>query len=267
MTPAPPVTLTELLPGHGAVDSAGAEAHLVSLYDNTALSGHTPGLRVQANMVQAVNGAVAGADGLSGSISSPADKRVFSVLRSLADAVVVGAGTARAERYTRLHAKAAHAHQRRERGQWPEPTLVIVTASGNVDAQRLTEAGTSPVLICTLDSSTNLGALREALGHHSVAVLPDLEPRTVLERLKAQGMARILTEGGPSLLGEWVAAGVVDELCLTIAPTLAQQPEGPPASILGTVSLPQQVDAHLLSALLGEDALICRWGLARPRTA
>lgn len=256
--------LTQLLPGHGPIDPAGAEAQLVALYDSGSLSGHVPGVRVQANMVQSLDGAVAGADGRSGSISSPADKRVFSVLRSLADAVVVGAGTARTERYTRLSAKPAHAAQRAERGQAPVPALVILTHSGNIDTARLAAAGDSPVIVFT--STADAGALtrlRDFCGTDNVVVTPDITAHHVLRELHARGMRRILTEGGPSVLGEWVSAGAVDELCLTVSPLLqGHDPNShAPAGILGHTLLDPAADCAPLSIIDGEGALICRYAV------
>ena len=108
--------LTQLLPHHRPLPPAPGEPDLVALCSDRSAAPRAgldaadpsrPWVRV--NMVTTVDGQVVGETGLSRAISSPADKRVFGVLRALADAVVVGAGTARAERYTRLHARPAHA--------------------------------------------------------------------------------------------------------------------------------------------------------------
>jgi len=72
---------------------------------------------VRANMVASLDGAAHGPDGLSGSISTPSDRRVFSVLRGHADVVVAGAGTVRAEGYSRPTAKPEDAARRRAAGR------------------------------------------------------------------------------------------------------------------------------------------------------
>src|SRR5690606_32109050 len=133
----PGTPLTQLLPVHRPLPPAPGEPALVELCSDRSAAPRRP-LHdadparpwVRANMVATVDGQVVGGSGLSRAISSPADKRVFGVLRALADAVVVGAGTIRAERYTRLHARPAHAERRRSRGQGPVPLLTIVSRSG-----------------------------------------------------------------------------------------------------------------------------------------
>ncbi|WAL41033.1 dihydrofolate reductase family protein [Brevibacterium sp. BRM-1] len=266
-----PVPLTALLPAAGPLSPADGEAALVALYDEGPLSGHTPGMRVQANMVLSLDGAVVGPDGRSGTISSPADKRVFSVLRSLADCVVVGAGTARAERYTRLSPKPAHREQRAARGQAPVPALVLVTASGDIDTERLDAAGSSPVIVLTsADDPQILARLRAWAGSEAVARLrPGFAPAEALAELRRRGFVRVLTEGGPSLLGAWIRAGAVDELCATIAPLLAgAAADGhAPAGLLGAAHLRAPVGAVPASVLTGEGALICRYRVDAPPEA
>lgn len=261
MTPVRP-PLTQVLPHVRDLPHEPADPLLVELYDAGPLTGTTGRARVQANMVLGVDGAPVGADGLSGSISDPADKRVFSVLRSLADAVVVGAGTIRAERYTRLSAKAAHRGQRLARGQAEVPVLVIVSASGVLDLERLDSAGTSPVLVVTsTQDPAVLDGLRSHLGEDSVVRLADTTPATVLGVLADRGFTRILTEGGPHLLGTWVAAGLVDELCLTVSPHLTGRPDSGPADLLGGVRPQSPVEAELLSTVTDGRTLIHRYAL------
>ncbi|MCQ9366970.1 dihydrofolate reductase family protein [Brevibacterium sp. 91QC2O2] len=264
MSAAAPLHMLFDATGHlpaGAIPPAVGEPLLSGLYDSGAFGEHTPGLRVQANMVATVDGRISGADGLSGTISTPADKRVFSVLRALASAVVVGAGTVRAERYTRLSAKPAFAAARAGRGQEPCPTLVIVSDSGRVDIDRLDSAGTSPVIVHTGPTATTgiLRDLRAAFGDdHVISHTCPVEPAQVLADLRERGLTRVLTEGGPGLLGQWVAQRAVDELCLTVSPLLL----GAPAqSILGDTRLPRAVPT-VPRSLIGDAAgLICRFGL------
>lgn len=214
-------TLRELTPQARLLPYELGEPTLTALYDSGPLTG-PHGMRVQANMVTTLDGAVTGAHGSSREISSPADMRVFSVLRALADAVVVGAGTARAEGYTRLAAKRAHLAQRRRRGQADVPALVLITASGNIDTDRLDAAGNSAVIVHTscADEAT-LDRLRGYFGDGNVVThADDVTPAAVLADLRARGMRRVLCEGGPALLGTWLQAGVIDELCLTVSPLI-----------------------------------------------
>lgn len=255
--------LLQIFPGHRPRPRLPDESDLVALYDSEPPD--PPTVRVQANMVSTVDGAVTGDDGLSGTISSPADKRIFSVLRSLADAIVVGAGTARAERYTRLSAKSAHTAQRRERGQGDIPALVLVTASGDVDLDRLAQAGDSDVIVHTSTTDTSvLADLRSFCGSDNVVVHPSgagVAPHTVLDDLRKRGMTRILTEGGPSLLGAWMSAGVVDELCLTVTAMLNGSTSRGPKGILDGVELERPVGLRPLSLITDGSSFIHRFAV------
>lgn len=268
-----PIELSQLHPDHRPLPATADEADLVRLYLDRS-DAPRGGLHdadsarpwVRANMVSTVDGAVTGADDRSGSISSPADKRVFSVLRSLADAVIVGAGTARAERYTRLHAKTRHADQRGDRGQDAAPLLVLVSRSGQVDLDRLDEAGSGGVVLHA--SREQCGPARRAelveqLGEDSV-VLHDaaVEPRAVIDDLRRRGCREVVHEGGPALLGTWIEKGAVDELCLTTSPLLAGVPDPQsPRGLLDGRSGDAPVPLSLLSLVTDGSALIQRWGL------
>lgn len=184
---------------------------------------------LRANMVSSVDGAAQGPGGLSGGLGTPADRRVFDVLRGLADVVLVGAGTARAERYTSLPAPdgSAVASLRRSLGQAPAPVLAVVSSSGLVDLDRLSLDGGPVVLVCSAATpEAPLGAARRVLGPDGVIVVPaaagSVHPdlRAVRRALADRGLPRILTEGGPHLLSALIAADAVDELDLTVAPLL-----------------------------------------------
>ncbi|OFS27262.1 MULTISPECIES: dihydrofolate reductase family protein [unclassified Brevibacterium] len=230
------------------------EAALTALYDSTDIPPDRP--RVQSNMVQSLDGRIAGADGLSGTISSPADKRVFAVLRALADVVIVGASTVREEGYTRLPARQRFAEDRRTRGQDPAPTLAIITGSGNLDVDHLTSAGSGSIIVfTTTDDDDVLGRLRSSLCEVIRVDSPD--PHTVLEALAQRGFKRALCEGGPSLLGEWAAAGAIDEMCVTVSPLLVG---GAGPGILGRVELDGPARLRLLSAVEGDSTLMLRLG-------
>lgn len=159
---------------------------------------------LRANMVSTVNGAAAGTDGRSGSINNEIDTEVFHLLRAQADAIVVGAGTARAERYRPT-----------------DKPVVVVTGSGAVPPT-LQNAPLGAVLLATHAAAPELAASRDHLGADQVLLLG--EDRVDLQRLKAvlvdRGHANMLCEGGPGLLRDALAAGIVDELCLTWVPLL-----------------------------------------------
>lgn len=221
----------------GPSDLAGRELsddELASLYAARA----SPWLRV--NMVSTVDGAATGADGLTGSVNNPADHRVFSLLRRLADCVVVGAGTARAEGY--------------------RPTsrpIVVVSRRGEVPA-RLREGAPGSVLMATCAAAPGLAGSRDVLGRDHVLVLGDevVDLPSLPVALAERGLPRVLAEGGPRLLRDLVAVGVVDELCATVVPRLVAG-DGPRICAGGPVDVPARL------ALLLEDhgTLLARWYL------
>ncbi|MCK0111875.1 dihydrofolate reductase family protein [Ornithinimicrobium sp. F0845] len=181
-----------------------------------------PGPLVRANFVTTLDGHATGGDGLSGSINSAADKQVFDVLRALADVVVVGAGTIRAEGYGRLRTQDPELLRlRRDAGRSDHPVLAVVTASGELPEKVLAqEPGAGDLLVLCAEAVA--ADLTERLGAEAVLVCGDdvVEATRALEALHARGLNQVLTEGGPHLLGGWLQAGVVDELCLTLRPVV-----------------------------------------------
>ena len=177
--------------------------------------------RVAANMVASVDGATAIA-GRSGALGGPADKLVFRAIRATADVILVAAGTVRAETYgpprTSPEAQAA----RVARGQAPHPRLAIVSASLDLDAgsSLFTEAP-EPPLVLTVDDAP--AARLQALA--SVAEVVRLGPGPVaadaiLAALHDAGAEHVVCEGGPTLNGQLVAAGLVDAINLSVSPVL-----------------------------------------------
>ncbi|MEV8017133.1 pyrimidine reductase family protein [Streptomyces sp. NPDC086554] len=182
------------------------------------------GAWLRANMVSTLDGA-AQHDGRSQPISSATDMRVFGTLRGIADAVVVGAETVRQEGYRPPRAREAFAERRAAAGQAVAPAIAIVTASLDLDfSLPLFAEPLVPTLVVTgaaapaerIAAAEKAGAVVVTAGDGAGA-----EPRRVVRALAERGLTRLLTEGGPRLLGQFVAAGVLDELCLTVSPMVA----------------------------------------------
>jgi len=224
---------------------------------------------VRANMVTTLDGAVHGADGRSGSINTPGDKRVFSVLRGLADVVVAGAGTVRAEGYSRPTSKPEDVARRSAAGQAPRPCLAVVTGSGDVpekllDAPGRDESGWRLVVLTTGHTDrVALARLRDALGEECVLQVGDdaVDATLALDALADRGLNRVLCEGGPALLGGWLGADVVDELCLTTAPVVAG---GDAGRIVAAPLLPDTRRWRLGHLLEDDGTLLARWVRVRP---
>jgi len=175
---------------------------------------------LRANMVTSLDGSAV-KDGRSGGLGGPADKEVFGVLRSLCDAVLVGAGTARAEGYRAPRAKDADVERRGQSGQRPTPVLVLVTRGLDLDPTGALFTGTERTVVVTSGSADTSARDRLAEVADLVVVGDDqVDIGAALDVLRARGLRRILCEGGPSLLGDLAAAGRLDELCVTISPQL-----------------------------------------------
>lgn len=166
------------------------DTDLLDLYD-------VPGPHLRADFVVSVDGAVA-VDGRSGPLGSPADKAAFRAMRAVCDAVVVGAGTLRAEDYGPVLLQPQAKAWRERHGRAPEVPVVVVTRSGDLGSGRVRQG---PVLVTGVD-----------LPHE----LPEM-----VGALHARGLTRLLCEGGPGLLRDLLAADLVDELCLTTTHTVA----------------------------------------------
>ncbi|MBN9101767.1 MAG: pyrimidine reductase family protein [Pseudonocardia sp.] len=208
---------------------------------------------VRVNFVASADGA-ASVDGTSGGLGSDADKQVFGVLRELAEVVLVGAGTVRAEDY--------RGARRNTAGRDTPPPIAIVTGSADLDpGSKLLIDTRVPPIVLTLGSAPADRRGRLTAAGADVVVLDDLEPATLLAELGRRGLHRVLCEGGPSLFGDLVAAGAVDELCLTVAPLLAggtagriaRGPEGSPAQPL-----------TLVGALEADGTLLLRYRRVTP---
>ena len=215
--------------------------------------GDGPWLR--ANMVSTLDGA-GQHEGRSQPISGPADMRIFGVLRALADVVIVGAETVRQEGYRPARAREDFAELREAAGQGPAPAIAVVTASLDLDfSLPLFTSPLLPTLVLTgAAAAPDRVAAAEKAGAR-VLIAGDgmgVEPDRLVGALAEQGMTRMLTEGGPRLLGQLVAAGVLDELCLTLSPMLtagdAQRIAGGPP-----VAVPQRFE---LASLLEEAGFV-----------
>ncbi|HUD80658.1 MAG TPA: dihydrofolate reductase family protein [Streptosporangiaceae bacterium] len=224
-----------LVPAATAGPLPAAVLTLADLYGNGASS--PPASRhLRANMVASTDGAASLA-GRSGGLSGAGDRMVFTVLRSLSDLVLVGAGTARAERYR--PAQSAGLWTGLRAAGAPPPAIAVVTASLQLDpdALLLTSAaeGAQTIVITT---SAAPAARREALARHARIIEAgekQVDVTKAIGELERLGYSRILCEGGPTLLGQLAGAGLVDELCLTTSPVLAAGPAGrivsaPPAT-------------------------------------
>jgi len=151
---------------------------------------------VALNMVSSADGK-ATLEGRTAPMSAEVDRELFHQLRTQADGILVGAGTVRIERYGRVTKRPDLQAKREREGLRPDALAVIVSRSGELPA--------------------DLPLLAEA--PDSVRLIPDLA--TGMAGLRAEGVRSLLCEGGPHLNSSLFGEGLVDELFLTVAPTVA----------------------------------------------
>jgi riboflavin biosynthesis pyrimidine reductase len=206
---------------------------------------------LRANMIASADGA-ATMNGRAGGLGSPTDQQVLGLLRALADVVIAGAGTVTAEGYGPARARPQYQDLRAAAGQPPAPRMVVVSQRLQLDfaSKYFTDALQPPIVVtCEAAPADRALAAREVA---EVVIAGDsvVSPTLMVDALVALGYRRLLCEGGPTLLAMVAADGVLDELCLTIAPMLVAGPsrrvlEGPlldPAPKLALTQLLQDDD-------------------------
>lgn len=212
-----------------------SDADLASLY---AVPDGQPFLRV--NMVSTVDGSSTGDDARTRSINNAADQRVFQLLRGLADVVIVGAGTAKAEKYGPL-----------------DKPIVLVSRKAQVP-ESLQGAPAGSVYLATCSRSDGLESAQEVLGADHVLELGShrVDLPLLKQTLADRGWNSQLCEGGPHLLRDLVFQGCVDELTETTVPRLV-------AGAYPRITEGAPIDVPLRLAMLLEDegTLFGRWAL------
>jgi riboflavin biosynthesis pyrimidine reductase len=226
---------------------------LASYYGNGAARPHAV---LRANMVSSADGA-ASVDGRSGGLSGPADRMLFTVLRSLADLILVGAGTVRAERYRPVQADEIWAGLRPAGA--PVPAIAVVTGRLDLDpnSRLLTAAaaGAETIVITTAVAAPELRAAIARRARVIEAGQDRLDLAAAVRALHALGYESILTEGGPMLLGHLAEACLLDELCLTTSPVLA----GTAADRIVCSASPLAAQLSLAHVLADGDFLFSRY--------
>ncbi|MGB9307645.1 MAG: pyrimidine reductase family protein [Mycobacterium sp.] len=182
------------------------------------------GVWVRSNFITSLDGG-ATADGTTSAMGGPGDKFIFNLLRELADVILIGAGTVRIENYSGAQVNVAQRQRRQARNQSEVPPLAIVTKSGALDRNLgvFTRTEVPPLVLTAAAAAAEtqhcLAGLAEVIGC-SGDDPGSVDEAVVLAQLAARGMTRILTEGGPMLHGSFIDRGLLDELCLTIAPVV-----------------------------------------------
>lgn len=183
---------------------------------------------VRANMITSVDGGATSA-GRSGGLGAAGDRALFMMLRELADVILVGAGTVRIENYSGVQLDAAQRAARQHRGQSEIPPIAVLTRTGRLDrtARLFGRTGVAPLILTCADAVSDtrarLGDVAEVLDA-SAERTDSVHLPTALDLLARRGLVRVLTEGGPAILGALIAENLLDELCVTVAPVLVGGP-------------------------------------------
>ncbi|HWH97018.1 MAG TPA: dihydrofolate reductase family protein [Pseudolysinimonas sp.] len=210
-----------------------ARARIAALYP-------PPGLRV--NMVATLDGGTTDAEGTSAGITSGADRTVLGAIRSVSDTVLVGAATLRAE--GALVPRSTHLTVLTTTGDFTgavvrdniEPGRILVVGPSGAEEQAR-RTFTAPFEYFAVD------------GHRAVPL------HVMLDALRDRGLVHIVCEGGPRLVGQLLAANLVDEICLTTVPRIL----GRQQVLFGGAS-PGPRELELVQLLADESgALYARW--------
>jgi riboflavin-specific deaminase-like protein len=210
---------------------------------------------VFVNMVATADGRGA-LEGSTRQLGTEADLELLLELRAIADAVLIGTATVRAEGYDRLVRSEERRARRVAAGLAEDPVAVLLSRRFDIPWEAgLFQAPEQPVLIYTGVA----GSVPDVPAPVEVVVLDDPTPAAAFADLRTRGVRALGCEGGPTLLGAMVATGVVDELFLTIAPLLTGDEAEP--TIVSGGTLPQPVGMELLWALRSGSELFLRYGL------
>lgn len=180
---------------------------------------------LRANMVSSVDGAAA-LEGRVGALTGPADQELLLLLRSLCDALLVGAGTVRAEGYGPVRVVPELQAVRHEAGQLVAPRLAVLSRAIDVDlsSRAFSEAIERPIILTTELADREQVRAAEEVAEVIVVGEDRVDLHRATDALAERGLTRLLTEGGPSLLADLFAQHLVDELCLALSPLVACGP-------------------------------------------
>lgn len=198
----------------------GVDPDLLYAADARPAPGGRPWVVV--NMIVTADGATAVA-GRSGGLGTPADRAVFTALRSVADAILVGAGTVRAEGYGPPRTPPQQQERRLARGQSRFPRIAIVSGrlALDVSSPLFTESVEPPIVLAPASAPRDARtAVAQVAELHTVGE-DEVDLGAGLAVLADGGARVVLCEGGPHLNGQLLAAGLIDELCLSVSPLLA----------------------------------------------
>lgn len=208
---------------------------------------------VMVNFVTSVDGATT-VDGGSTELGDEEDMAFFKALRAVPDVILVGARTVIVEDYRPVSLDEERRRWRLERGQEDVPRLAIVSGTVSLDVEQRVFSDPDHKPLVITGPNANPGRLALLGDAADVAILPEITPDAILERLAPAEV--VLLEGGPTLTGQFVAAGLVDELNVTVTPELVG---GDSQRIVGQISIKPPFGMRLERAVAGKRMLFLRY--------
>jgi riboflavin biosynthesis pyrimidine reductase len=254
-----PILFERLLPGG---DPAGAEEIIARLAQEDRWTGRPERPHLMLNMVSSVDGR-ASIGGRSRPLGDAADRVLFHALRGAVDAVLVGAGTARTERYGRMIRDASRRRMRRERGLSEEPLACIVSGRLALPADLPLLADPAARVLILTSSPASLPATGAQIEYLRTPREDGVDLAAALTLLRERfGVRTLLCEGGPHLNSELLVAGLVDELFLSLSPKLAGDSGSEETlRILAGVECQPPVGLELLAVLRNASQLFLRYAV------
>lgn len=213
---------------------------------------------VLCNMVTGLDGATATGE-KSGDLGGEGDHAAFHAIRAVADVIVVAAGTVRAENYGPAKARDEVRQARVERGQAPVPRIAVVTRSLSLDpdARLFSEPSeTRPLIVTVATADQDRFEELERVADVRVAGDDDVDLGQALALVAAECGPVVLVEGGPSLNGQLFDRDLIDEVCLSLAPTVVG---GSSAKLSGRDAAESMLDFDLDRVLEQDGTLILRY--------
>lgn len=210
-------------------------------------------VRIRMNFISSADGS-ATIEGRSGGLGGDTDLAVMQILRAMADVVLVGAGTVRAEGYGGTGVEGVDAAWRTAHGLPPQPQLAVVSRSLGLAPEDpfFVEGVVRPIVVTCAAASIERRQALEPVADVLVCGETDVDLVAMRDALVQRGLRQVLCEGGPHLLGSLRDAGLVDELCLTLAPRLV----GGDAGRIMRGADERSDDLRLLHALPDDDGFL-----------
>ena len=229
-----------------------------SAYADLRLRDALPDARPYAvmNMIASVDGRAA-VEGRSRALGGGTDRELFLQLRTQVDAVLVGTNTIERENYGRLVRRPELIDRRRDLGLKPEPLAVVVTRSMNLPLNTPIFNDPESRIVVFTNSQVEVKDLPETVEVVRIEG-EDLGLKGVFERLRSNfGVEVLLAEGGPSINAAILAEGLVDELFLTVSPSMIGGRE--PSTIIDGELAGAAQRLKLVGVLTQDDFLFLRY--------